>query len=243
MGDLTPAQQKALRRRRVHERQAVIYGSIGAVLAVAALGGAAVYTDALDLPFLDVGFTTPEPEPTAARPAVPCLPDGTLPVPYAAVQVAVLNGSSRNGLASETANSVSTRGFVVAESGNYPTSISWPVQISFGAEGLAAATTLAAHLDDAVLVLDTRTGPVVDLVLGEAFPGLVDPATVLLDPALPLAPALDCVPLADALATAPEPVERTPAATVPTPGDEVMQDGGEGMTDAPVEPTEPATEG
>ena len=243
MGNVTPAQQKAHRRRRLHERQAVIYGSIGAVLAVAALGGAAVYTDALELPFLQREFTTPEPEPTVARPDVPCLPDGTLPVPYATVPVAVFNGSSRTGLASETANAVSTRGFVVSETGNYPETISWPVQISFGAEGLAGATTLAAHLDDAVLVLDTRTGPGIDLVLGEAFPGLVDPATVLLDPTLPMAAAPGCIPLADALAAAPEFLERTPAETTPAPGDEVMQDGGEGIDDGSGEATEPAPEG
>lgn len=248
MGNVTPAQQRAHRRRRLHERQAVIYGSLGALLAVAALGGAAVYTDALDLPFLQREFTTPEPEPTVARPDVPCLPDGTLPVPYATVAVAVLNGSARNGLASETANAVTTRGFVVSRTDNYPESIPWPVQISFGAEGLAGATTLAAHLDDPVLLLDDRDGPGVDLVLGEAFTGLVDPATVLLDPNLPMAAAPGCIPLEEALAKAPERLAPPPPDVTPEPGDEVMQDGGEGIDDGTGdgtgdEATEPAPEG
>lgn len=229
MTNLTPQQQKARRRRRLHERQAVVYGSLLAVLAIAALGGAAVYSDSLDLGFLDRDFVTPEPEPTAPRPPVPCLAEGVPPVPYAEVRVAVLNGSGRTGLAAETANAVSTRGFVVSETGNNPERIDWSAAIGFGAAGIARAYTLAAHLNDPVLVLDTREGTDIDLVLGEAFTGLVDPATVLLDPTVPLVSAPDCVPLTEALEDAPEPRERPEPTTAPETDD--TQDGGEDFDD------------
>lgn len=192
---LSAEQQRALRRRHKHERQAVVFGSLIAGLALAALGATAVYTGTMNVPFLERDFSTPTPKAETGLPPAPCPPEGTLPVTYDTIQITVFNGSGRTGLAGETANALGARGFVVLGTGNYPTNIPTSAEIDFGESGLAAAYTLAAHLDAPVLVLDTRSEPTVDLIVGESFAGVLDPATVVLDPAVPLTGVLGCVPL------------------------------------------------
>src|SRR5690606_20311169 len=86
-----PDPARALRRRRKHERQAVIFGSLIAFLALAGLGATAVYTGAMEVSFLERDFTTPEPEDTGpAFAPPPCLAEDTLPVDPATTQIRVL---------------------------------------------------------------------------------------------------------------------------------------------------------
>ena len=47
---------RALRRRHMRERQAVVFGVLLAALAVIGLGAAAVYTGSLSLPFVEEEF-------------------------------------------------------------------------------------------------------------------------------------------------------------------------------------------
>ena len=148
MADLTPERQQALRRRHVHERQAVIFGSLIALLAIAGLASAAVYTGVLSLPILDRDFSTPAAEEASKVPDAPCPPAGALPVAYNGINVNVLNGTSRTGLATQTAAGLAERGFVIARTGDYPTGLPTAVQLSFGEAGLPAAYTLAASLAD-----------------------------------------------------------------------------------------------
>lgn len=221
MTDPHAAHARALRRRHQHERQAMVYGSLVAGLAVVALGAAAVYSGSISAPFLDRPFVTVSPsEPASSLPDPPCPPDGTLPVAYNAISVVVLNGSDRAGLAGQTAEALTARGFVVASTGNYTGTTTAGAQLVFGEAGLASAYSLAAQLESPVLVLDTRADATVDLVLGEAFSGLVDPTTIVLDPAAPLVGVEGCVPLEQAREDAipgptPTPTPTDPAATEP----------------------------
>lgn len=227
MAARTPDRQQQLRRRHTHERQAVVFGSILAGMALATLGAAAVYTDALDLPLLDREFSTKAAEPTAAAPPpAPCPPADALPVPYAEIQVRVLNGAGTSGLAGSVATELSGRGFGVSGADNYPTTLGSVAQIHFGAAGTAAAYTVAAQLDGEVLVLDQREDAGVDLVLGEAYTTLLDPATIVLDPATPLTGVEGCVPLEEALAEAdPAPATGEDAeADQPAPEDQPAQE-------------------
>lgn len=236
MAGLTPQQQRALRRRHKHERQAVVFGSLIAFLALGGLGATAIYTGAMDAPFLDREFTTPPPSEAAAGPRAPCPPTDTLPVDAAATQVRVLNGTSRAGLAATTATELTARGFVVAETGNYTIRIDPAARILFGEAGLAAAYSLAAHVPDADLILDTRADATIDLVLGGDWEGLADATTVVLDPTVPLQGTAECIPLEEALLVAAPGPTATPDAPIE-----------EAPADAPIEeaPAEgdPATEG
>lgn len=222
-----PARARALRRRHQHERQAVVFGGLVAALAVAGLGAAAVYTDAIDAPFLEREFATPA-ETTATgatRPDPPCPPAEMLPLDNAAVQVNVYNGSDRAGLAGITADQLRGRGFTVVSTDNYP-NIDVPVQLLFGVDGIDAAYTLAAQFADPTLVLDTREDVSVDLVLGEDFAGLVEANTVELDPSTSLEGVAGCVPV--------EEIDPVPGPT-PTATEELADD-------APAEDEAPADE-
>lgn len=222
--------ERALRRRHKHERQAVIFGSLVAGLAVAALGSAAVYTGVVAAPFLDREFSSPPVEEAAELPDPPCPPEGTLPAAYNTIQVNVFNGADRAGLAGDTSEALAARGFIVLSTGNYPATLPGSAQLTFGEAGIAAAYSLAAQLDGPALVLDTRADTSVDLVLGKTFTALLDPATIVLDPAAPLVGVTGCVPLEQARESA------IPAPT-PTPAE------GEVTVETVPEGAEPAPEG
>ena len=208
-----PERARALRRRHRHERQAALFGVLIAGLAIVALGAFAVFTDAIPSPFAR-GFTTAAPIAGPDSPPPPCPPDGTLPVAYQDIQVTVLNATRRGGLATETATSLAGRGFTVLSTGNSAAAMTGVARISFGATGIGAAYTLAAQLEGATLVFDSRADATVDLVVGAEFAALLDPTTITLDPAVALTGVKGCVPLAEAV---PVPVPAPAAAATDAP--------------------------
>jgi hypothetical protein len=216
-----PDRARTLRRRHMHERQAVIFGVLLAGLALAGLGAAAVYTGTLGVPFLARGFSTPAPE--AGTTAVPCPPEGAAPVPYAQVTVNVFNGTGVPGLAAQTAAALTERGFVVGTTANSPANVTGTARLTFGAAGVAAAYTLAAQLDKPVLVLDPRADATVDMTVGTGYVGLVSADLIALDPAVPFAAPAGCVPISQ-ITLAPVPATTTDApvqdgAETPAPSD------------------------
>lgn len=216
-----PDRARTLRRRHMHERQAGIFGLLLAGLAVAGIGSAAVFSGAVEVPFLAREFSTPTPTIDAAS-IFPCPPEGALPVAYDQIPLNVYNGSSVSGLANRTTDELTTRGFVVAATGNsVQGKYGGGARVSFGAAGVAAAYTLAAHLEDPVLQLDDRQDGSVDLVIGQRFNGLLDADQVTLDPAVVLVGAPTCTPLADVT-----PAAAPTATTTPEPAAE--GDGAEG---------------
>jgi hypothetical protein len=202
---------RALRRRHKHERQAVVFGLLIAALAVAGLGAVAVFTGGIEGP-CSRPFTTKAPDPAAAVVPPPCPPDGTLPVAYGQVQVQVLNATDRAGLAADTAAALVARGFSVVGTGNSPSPVVGTARISFGAAGVPAAYTLAAHVQGANLVLDNRQDATVDLAVGSEWVSLLDPGAIVLDPNAPLVGQPGCLPLEQAQAAAAAPAGAAPAA-------------------------------
>ena len=200
MSPLTPEHQRTLRRRRKHERQAVVFGSLIAALALAGLGATAIYTGAMDATFLTREFTSPPPEDVDVIPLPPCVPDDTLPPAPETITVRVYNATDRVGLAGQAAAELTARGFVILETANYPVEIPTGAWISFGEAGIAAAYELAAHIEPGVpaLVLDTRPDATLDLVLGDTWTTLLPATEVLLDPAMPMIALEGCLPLEEA---------------------------------------------
>lgn len=194
-----PDRGRQLRRRHMHERQAVVFGVLLAGLAVAGVGAAAVYTDTIDLGSFDRGFSSPAPTPSATARVV-CPPEGALPVAYDQVTVNVLNGSGATGIAALTAENLTARGFVVASAGN-GTSFDGTVRLTFGVQGIAAAYTLAAQFTDPTLTLVERADATVDVTVGKLYEDMVPTAEVLLDAATPLVGPAGCVPAAELTAT------------------------------------------
>ena len=212
-----PDRARALRRRHIHERQAVIFGVLLAILAVAGVSAAAIYTGNLNVPFFARGFSS-KPTPTATRQPAPCPPQGALPVAANSIKVNVYNGANRAGLAASAAVALTQRSFTVGVTANATTQFVGSVQISFGVAGVAQAYTVAAHFKNPVLLLIARADPKdtsVDVTLGSDFDALVPPDQVALDPATPLVGQPGCVPVEQlaALASAKPKPAATPSAS------------------------------
>lgn len=207
------ARKRRLRRRHKRERQAVIFGAVLAGLAAIGLGAAAVWTGSMDAPF-DRAFTTIEPSPTADVNAPPCVPENTLPVPYGDIAVHVYNATTRPGLAGSAADLLGQRGFEIGSTGNFAIKLRGVARIEFGAQGIAEAYTVAAHIPEAELMYDARTDDVVDVALGAGFRELVPLEEVRLVVDEPMTGVTGCVPLTDAVPGAP------PAATPPPDGED-----------------------
>ncbi|MFF2620720.1 LytR C-terminal domain-containing protein [Oerskovia jenensis] len=220
---------RTVRRRRIHERQAVVFGLLVAFLAITGIGALAVYTGAVEPPF-DRQFSSPKVDDVIADTKTPCLAEGTLPVPYGEVQVRIFNATGKGGLGAANEQVLRSRGFTIALVGNLQTpagkgTTQHSTQISFGAAGVAQAYTLAAHYKDPVLVLDNRADATVDLVLGKNFVNLVDEELVEIDPAVPLSSQAKCVGIEtitprEAYVPPAPPAEEAPAEEAPAEGEQ-----------------------
>ena len=209
-----PDRARALRRRRQRERQAVIFGLLIAVLAVASLGGIAIWSGALDAPFARP-FTVVSKAPDYVPPPVPCVEPDSMPVKYTKTKVNVFNASTRVGLAGDTAAAVAERGFKIGATDNFGETFDTPARIYFGVEGVRQAYTLAAQLPSAELHYDNREGKTIDLAVGSLWADMLPPEDVTLDPKQPLEPLPGCVPLASATPE-PSPTPKAPESGKPS---------------------------
>lgn len=183
--------RRAVRRRHLHERQAVIFGTLITALVAAGLLGLGVYFGAIPAPF-NVPFATPSSDVAAA----PCPPEGALPVPYDQITVNVYNGTTRAGLAGATAGELAGRGLVIGATGNETRGgYEGTVLIRTGPAGLAGAYTVAAIFDGAVVALDARADATIDVTLGSTFDSARAPEASALDPAAPLVAPEGCAPV------------------------------------------------
>jgi hypothetical protein len=189
-------QARVERRRREHERQAVVFGVLIAFLAVCGIFALAVYSGAIsspfNRPFTTVGVTEQETYPVPCVPEVPGQPDGALPSAYSDTQVRLLNASGESGLASAHESVLADRGFNIVGTGNVPVLLQ-ESEIRFGRKGIVQAYTLAAQFPEIRLVLDDRVDRKIDLLIGEDFvpPLSVDDVAVAADQ--PLQNAEGCV--------------------------------------------------
>jgi len=119
--------------------------------------------------------------------AVTTVPTTTTPPPTggpvllpASVAVNVYNATLRRGLANNTAAELRNRGFEVLSVQNDPLEavVVEVAQIRSATSDQPEVRLLVQHIPGAVLVPDGRTNATVDLVLGEAFTVLGDPALV-----------------------------------------------------------------
>lgn len=205
----SPAQDPArvARRRRKHERQAVVFGLIIAFLVVLGLGALAIYTDTIDSPISEPIYT---PSTVVENMAPACLPDdedspdGILPMPYDKVRVRVYNAADRRfALAGASEEVLSDRGFDIRDTGDFTSRVEGLSEIRYGAAGIVQAYTLAAQFEEIDLVMDDRGGKVVDLLIGTGWAEPLPVEDVPLAGDQPLENRPGCVPAADL-----EPIER-----------------------------------
>lgn len=153
-------------------------------------------------------------EPLPTRTVVVCPTPEVTAAPVAEVTLAVLNSTSRSGLAASTAEQLQARGFTVGSIGNDSGGqIEGVAVVRHGPEGVLVARTVAAQIAGAELVDDGRAGTAVELSLGAQFTGLRPPeeAAALTEPAPVESPAGCVVPGSGTT----DPPTTTPPATAP----------------------------
>lgn len=117
--------------------------------------------------------------------------------PIEQISVRVYNATDRRGLALDIAQNLKERGFRVPmwDNDTRSSEMTAVAEIRHGPDGLRHARTIAAQINgSAVLVPEPdRQGPVVDLILGQAFDGLNSPERASELMASPLVASEACV--------------------------------------------------
>ncbi|KAE8762479.1 LytR C-terminal domain-containing protein [Georgenia thermotolerans] len=189
------ARQQALRRRRLQQRQTVIFGALITVLLVVGLVAGLMWAGAVPAPFKR-SFSSASP--TEQQIVTPCPPEGATPVAFSEVLANVFNGTDRGGLAGETGQALGQLGVVVNQQANWPQgAYTGAVQIVVGPLGVTAGYSLARIFPGAVVSLDSSRGDEsVDVVLGEKYDKMLAPDQIAaLDPAAPLEAPAGCTPV------------------------------------------------
>ena len=164
-------------RRKRHGHDWARWRAVAVFLALFAAGGGTVWwTMQHDRPIVTTAAapcSTTVPKPVAAA-----SPKRSGPAP-ASIHVTVLNGTGRNGLATQTAHALAARGFKLGRVSNALVSVPGTALIRSGPRGVAQARALAKLVPGARLVRDDRHARSVDLVLGAKFHGLAHPVRVV----------------------------------------------------------------
>ena len=189
------ARQQALRRRRLQQRQTVIFGALITVLLVVGLVAGLMWAGAVPAPFTRAFSSA---SPTEQQIVTPCPPEGATPVAFSEVLANVYNGTDRGGLAGETGQALGQLGVVVNQQANWPQgAYAGAVQIVVGPLGVTAGYSVARIFPGAVVSLDsTRGDESVDVVLGEKYDKMLTPDQIAaLDPSAPLEAPAGCTPV------------------------------------------------
>lgn len=157
---------RRVRRYRLVARQVVLLGWIIFGMAVVAVLAVPFATGVVTLPFGSSFSLSDE-----ARAKIPPCPPSGKPIDLNRVKANIFNGSSRNGLAKETADKLKTFGVTVVNVGNAAESYAGSARITTGRKGLAEAFSLARALPDAEVRVDLSKGERVNVLLGEQFQG------------------------------------------------------------------------
>ncbi len=192
-----PDAGRARARRHRRERQIIVFGLLLIAVAFTGVFAAGIYRGDVDGPFAEA-FVTPAGAFDGDVELV-CPPPDSLPLPTNQVAIRVLNGTTASGLASGAMSSLESRGFINVATANWTRTYGDTARIVFGADGVQHAYTVARHFADAELVLDTREGTLVDVVLGDAFaddPNLTELLAPELAEDLPLSANAECLPVA-----------------------------------------------
>lgn len=197
--------RREILRRHRRERQVLFFGVLTVVLGTVAFSAYSIYTGSVAGPF-SAPFVTRQGDFNSDI-TLPCPPSGSLPMDSGEIVVRVFNGTERSGLAGTVLSDLEGRGYYGAGATNWSRTYDGVARIMFGVDGVQQGYTVARNFPEFELVLDTRAGPTVDIVMGEAYEmelvPLLDPG---LDPTLPLSAPAACE---NARLIDPEPAPRT----------------------------------
>lgn len=181
-------------RKRIQQRQTVVFGSITALMAILLLVAMLMWTGVLPFP-LDRKFSA-APDPNKI--VTPCLPADAKPVELPTISVNVYNSTSRSGIAAEAASQLSGIGVSVGTTDNWVAqSLQESARIQTGPSGIVAAYTLAQYIPGSVIQFHAdTTNDVVTVILGAEWNGILSPEAVAEEnPDGELTSREGCVPL------------------------------------------------
>jgi len=228
-------------RRHKRERQVFVFGLLIVVITIVAIAASAVFNARGEKPF-NRPFITASSGEFSSDIKWACAPNDTFPMAANQIVVRVSNGTTIAGLAGDASTDLEGRGFLTTRPDNSNNKYVGVARISVGVDGVVQGYTVAAHFEEYELIIDSREGGTVDIVLGDAYRALRPPLAPELDPTKPLAAPARCLP--------PELVEQEPAPqtlpVTPAPGD--GDTGGEGdgsdtgVEESPSPSTDPSTD-
>lgn len=189
------ARARAQRRKRMQQRQTVIFGTIIAILLGAALFAGAVWAGIVPAP---VNIQVKEPEAQEASMATqPCPPPDAHPVDFEDITVNVLNSTSTSGLGARTADAIREHGLNVESVDNASDLYLGSAKILVGVEYIDIAYTVGDLIPDSQIVVDARTESLVDIILGSGFTEVNSQDELSLDPKEPIPAPEGCVDAED----------------------------------------------
>jgi hypothetical protein len=199
--------RREILRRHRRERQVLFFGVLTVALGTVAFGAYSVYQGSIESPF-SAPFVTRQGD-FDSDITLPCPPSGSVPMDSGQIVVRVFNGTDRSGLAAKVLSDLEGRGYYGAGATNWSRTYAGVARIAFGVDGVQQGYTVARNFPDYELILDTRKGPTVDVVMGELYndaTGLVPLLDASLDATLPLSAPAACL---NARLIEPEPAPRT----------------------------------
>lgn len=159
-------------KRRLAQRQIVLLGTIGVVLAVLLLVSTIFWTGILPFPLNKEFATNKVPEKISV-----CLTDDAQPVELAEIKARVFNASNHSGLAKEVNDKLAEQGVQVGNPANWESeeAVNESVRLLTTKDTIAAAYTLRAFFPDAKVVLDDNAqSGIVDVVIGNGWQKMHD---------------------------------------------------------------------
>lgn len=169
--DVRRRDQRRRRQRRVRITQLVVF-SLAMIGIICALTFAFTQLTADD-DVVAAGPSDAGADTATGKDGVRCPDPGAKPAKPKKVEVTVLNGTSRGGLAGKVSDALDERGFSTGKAGNTK-SASGAVTIVYGPSGYLQASAVAAQFSKPKLTLDDREDTSVDVLLGGGFKDLAD---------------------------------------------------------------------
>lgn len=183
--------RREILRRHRRERQVLFFGVLAIALGTVAFGAYSIYTGTMVGPF-SAPFVTKAAD-FKSTITLPCPPSDSLPMDTGEVLVRVFNGTARAGLAGTVLTDLEGRGYYVAGAANWTRTYDGTARIMFGVDGIREGYTVARNFLDPELILDTRPGVTVDVVVGAEYGTELVPLTELsADSELPLSAPAQC---------------------------------------------------
>ncbi len=184
--------RREILRRHRRERQVLFFSVLVVTIGTIAFGAYSIYSGAIEGPFSQP-FVTRQGDFNSDI-TLPCPPSGSLPMNSGEIVVRVFNGTDRSGLAGAVLSDLTGRGYYDGGAFNWRRSYDGGARVMFGVDGVHQGYTVARNFPEYELILDTREGSTVDVVMGEAYESeLVPLLDSSLDPTLPLSARFSCL--------------------------------------------------